>query len=211
MNYPLSPQSVFPTIQGEGSLSGLPTVFVRFAGCDVGCPECDTDYGVDSRATVDEIVRRVLSAATPATQWVWLTGGEPTIHDLEPLVGRLRSVGFRVALATAGKRAVTRDRSITPPAQKSAVGFDFVSVSPHGVDGWVQRAGDQVNLVPGLNGLRLADFDDVDFGNFTEKWVTPIWYGPCDHQERVTECVDWVNNHRGWRLGSQNHKHWGLP
>jgi 7-carboxy-7-deazaguanine synthase len=203
--YPLAPQGVFWTIQGEGVLFGTPQVFVRLAGCNVGCPECDTDYTVAERVDVREVVRRVVNAAGGA-RWVWLTGGEPTVHDLATLVEELRTAGFRIALATAGVRAVTRGRGVLYPAG----GFDFVSVSPHRVDGWVQRRGEQLNVVPGLNGLKLSDFEGVDVSGFEHKFVTPFWCGAADRMERVGECVEWVKAHPDWRLGAQIHKWWGL-
>lgn len=203
---PLAPQGVFWTVQGEGAMLGVPQVFVRLAGCSVGCSECDTDYTVAERVPVKEIVRRALAEANGA-RWVWLTGGEPTIHDLAPLVEELRRYGFLIALATAGVNPVHMGRGMTVKPG----GFDFVSVSPHKLDAtWVQRRGCQLNIVPGLNGLALADLDGVDVSGFAEKWVTPCWYHPAQRMERVTECAEWVKARPQWRLGVQAHKAWGV-
>lgn len=197
MKYPLAKQGVFATIQGEGKLLGVPMVFIRLAGCSVGCPECDTDYSVSERATTAEIVRRVVECATNS-RWVWITGGEPTTHNLQPLVSQLRDYAFKIALATSGVGH--------PP-----IGVEFVSVSPHRIDdNWVLRHGNQLNIVPGLNGLRLEDLEDVDVSGFAVKYVTPCWYTPGDRAERVAECVAWVQSHSGWRLGIQAHKNWGV-
>jgi 7-carboxy-7-deazaguanine synthase len=210
VTYPLAPQGVFLTLQGEGVMFGEPQVFVRLAGCPVGCPGCDTDYTVSERVDATEIVRRV--AAEPA-EWVWLTGGEPTVHDLDPLVRKLRNYGYRVAIATAGINPVSRGwgNTIDGDRVRMATGLDFVSVSPHRIDdSWVLRRGDQLNVVPGLNGLRLEDLDGVDVSGFAHKFVTPPWYAPGDRMERVTECANWVLAHPGWRLGVQAHKFWGV-
>lgn len=197
MNYPLAKQGVFATIQGEGALLGVPMVFVRLAGCSVGCPECDTDYSVSERASESEIVRRVVACAG-VCQWVWITGGEPTTHDLRPLIAELARYGFRVALATAGVNPVP-------------LGVEFVSVSPHRIDAtWKQRNGHHLNIVPGLNGLRLEDLEGVDLSGFGAKYVTPFWYTAGDRAERVAECIAWVQSHAGWRLGIQAHKQWGI-
>ena len=210
MNYPLAPQGVYATIQGEGVLLGEPMVFVRLAGCPVNCPRCDTNYTLAERVGVDEILRRVVAADTPAVKWVWLTGGEPTIHDLVPLTKRLQSRGYRVALATAG---------INPVQVGSFYGgVDFVSVSPHRIDdSWVLRRGDQLNLVPGLNGLDLKDIENVDVSGFSHKFVTPLaidgvpslWTHP--PMLSVKDCAAWVQSHSGWRLGIQAHHEWRLP
>lgn len=203
--YPLSPQGVFWTLNGEGVLFGTPQVFIRLAGCDVACPDCDTDYSVSERVDCREIARRVVNVAS-GTRWVWITGGEPTIHDLTPLVVVLRQCGFRIAVATAGEREIPRGATLASVPG----GFDFVSVSPHRFDRWKQQRGEQVNIVPGLNGLRLADVEGLDFSGFDHKFVTPIWYAAADRMERVAECVAWVKSHPDWRLGCQMHKAWGL-
>lgn len=203
--YPLAKQGVFLTVQGEGVLLGAPMVFVRLAGCSVGCPECDTDYRVHERVGAAEIARR--ASAFTQTDWVWVTGGEPTDHDLLPLFAELRRAGFRIALATAGARDL--------PGGVVQGGPDFVSVSPHTFsEKWLKRRGDQLNLVPGLNGLRLADLDEATIAQcvdgFPHRFVTPLWYTPADRVERVGECVEWVQRHPGFRLGIQAHKLWGL-
>src|SRR3954453_18768223 len=82
-----------PTIQGEGAEAGLPTHFVRFGGCDYRCSWCDTMYAVDPatvRATArpsstNQIVDE-LSTLGGAPEWVTLSGGNPALHHLGPLV-----------------------------------------------------------------------------------------------------------------------------
>jgi 7-carboxy-7-deazaguanine synthase len=211
---PLAPQGVFLTVQGEGTLSGLPMVFIRLAGCPVGCSDCDTDYSVNSKKSVRDILIEVCSVATPATKWVWITGGEPTIHNLQPLLTALHKTGFKVALATAGINAVERgtgyrqEKGFPIPY---AEGFDFVSVSPHRIDDRiVQRRGDQVNLVFGLNGLTPEECEPVR--EELEKGFTDCWVTPCDgKQETFQQCLEWVNKYGRWRIGNQSHKMWRLP
>lgn len=202
MNYPLSAQGVFWTIQGEGNWRGRPEVFVRLGGCDVGCPECDTDYRVVEHADEKEIARRAAEVATPSTQWVWITGGEPLLSDLRPLIAELRRAGFRIALATSGTRKLTYYGSCFG-------GPEFLSVSPHAFgDRWAQRSGDQLNIVPGLNGLRLTDLTELELQGtyFGRRYITP-----CDgRSESLAECVEWVKKNPGWLLGEQSHKLWGL-
>ena len=137
-------------------------------------------------------------------KWAWVTGGEPTDHDLQPLVDVLRSCGLKIAVAIAGVRSVKMGEAWG--------GVDFISVSPHSRSVGVVR-GDQVNLVPGLNGLTWLDCDYIaeQHGEkFTHRYLTPM----ADREGRPQEmarCVQWVNCHPGWRLGIQAHKMWGLP
>lgn len=191
--YPLAPDGVFWTIQGEGALSGEPMVFVRFAGCSVGCPQCDTDYRVSRRVTVDELLVEIQRAIPAGFQrpWVWLTGGEPTDHNLEPLIDALRTIRLPVALATSGVRSAPQ-------------GVDWLSVSPHRLD-IPQRHGHELKVVPGLNGL---SWDDIR--SEIVRWTFPYRYlQPLAGADQV-ECLAFVREHPGWRLGLQAHKVWRI-
>lgn len=101
-----------PTIQGEGPLIGLPTVFVRTGGCDYRCSWCDTLHAVDSQyrddwkpLSVDAIWREVttLSGGKPLT--VSLSGGNPAIQPLADLIAKGHGEGYRFALETQGSIA----------------------------------------------------------------------------------------------------------
>ncbi len=194
--YPLAKDGVFRTVQGEGALLGAPMTFVRLAGCSVGCSGCDTDYRASERVTAAEIRRRVLKLGL--CEWTWITGGEPADHDLWPLLEELRKCG-RVALATSGSKPLNGADGLV----------DFLSVSPHGWGGrWVVRNGNQINVVPGLNGLRLDDMPFDAYERFTHRYITPLWGG-----KNFQQALDFVNSHRGqgWRLGIQAHRYWGSP
>jgi len=75
MMYPLARQGVFRTIQGEGIFAGVPAVFIRLAGCSIGCSRCDTEYRKVSTASADEIADRAAALAV-GDRWAWITGGE---------------------------------------------------------------------------------------------------------------------------------------
>src|SRR4051812_8856860 len=94
---------LFYSIQGEGKLVGVPSVFVRASGCNLRCTWCDTPYASwapeGDDVPVDEIVRRVL--AYPARHVV-LTGGEPMIMpDIVPLCRALKAEGKHLTMETA--------------------------------------------------------------------------------------------------------------
>jgi 7-carboxy-7-deazaguanine synthase len=110
---------LFYSIQGEGALLGMPSVFVRTSGCNLRCSWCDTPYtswrpeGVD--LTLDQILNEV--RAHPARHVV-VTGGEPMIQpEIVPLTQRLRDAGLHITIETAG--------TVFAP-----VACDLMSISP---------------------------------------------------------------------------------
>ncbi len=93
---------IFYSIQGEGTWSGTPAVFVRLAGCNLACTFCDTDYALKSLASVDEVARLV-GACGGDCPMVILTGGEPLAQAETPaLIEALRRDGRRVHIESNG-------------------------------------------------------------------------------------------------------------
>jgi organic radical activating enzyme len=92
---------IFTSIQGEGFHMGVPATFIRLQGCTVGCSWCDTKYTWKKggrKMVTSYILERV------KTRHVVITGGEPTMYDLDPLIGELRARGKYIQLETSGQR-----------------------------------------------------------------------------------------------------------
>ncbi len=111
---------VFYSIQGEGELSGVPSIFVRTSGCNLRCNWCDTPYASwqpeGETASVDQIVKQV--AAYPARHVV-LTGGEPMLQkEIHALAAALKERGYHLTIETAG--------TILP----DGIACDLASLSP---------------------------------------------------------------------------------
>ena len=111
---------IFYSVQGEGALVGVPSVFIRTSGCNLRCSWCDTPYtswhpeGTD--LSIDEIVARL--DEFPAARHVVLTGGEPMIAPgIAELSNRMRERGVHITIETAG--TVYHD-----------VACDLMSISP---------------------------------------------------------------------------------
>ena len=95
---------IFYSLQGEGFLAGVPSVFVRLAGCPLRCRWCDTKYAWSKEAgrqySTDQIVRAVQEWPC---KFVVITGGEPMVNsDLPQLVRELKAAGKHITIETAG-------------------------------------------------------------------------------------------------------------
>ena len=153
-----------PTIQGEGALIGVPTVFVRTGGCDYRCSWCDSMHAVDSayRATwkpmqAEDVMAEVAQLSGGAPLMVTLSGGNPAIQPFGSLIKMGQTRGYRFALETQG--SVARDwfsdldmlvLSPKPPSSEMQVEWDIF-------DDCI-KAGQGAETV-----LKIVIFDEVDY------------------------------------------------
>lgn len=160
---------IFLTIQGEGALIGAPTVFVRTGGCDFRCNWCDTLYAVLPQHSSDwtpmspqEILSRVLALTGGKPILVTLSGGNPALAPLEPLIRLGKAQGFSFSLETQG--SVARDWFSL---------LDYLVLSPKppssGMQTRWERLARCVEAARGASGegaqvsLKIVVFDDADY------------------------------------------------
>jgi 7-carboxy-7-deazaguanine synthase len=124
---------IYRSIQGEGLLTGVPSVFVRTSGCNLRCWFCDTPYaswrpeGRDM--SIDEIVAQVEEWDT---QHVVVTGGEPMLFaELIPLCESLRAIGRHVTIETAGTLYLPLSCDLMSISPKFASSAPAVDTQPH--------------------------------------------------------------------------------
>ena len=97
---------LYKSVQGESSFTGLPCIFVRFAGCNLRCAWCDSEYTFTGGKpfSQDEVIAQV-EALAPC-KLVEFTGGEPMLQakELLPLMEALRVRGYTLMMETSGER-----------------------------------------------------------------------------------------------------------
>ena len=93
----------FTSIQGEGSLVGQNMFFIRMHGCDLKCKFCDEPKHKDASLIVEYTAAQLAYKAKKAdTKWVCITGGEPSLQNLNPLIYHINGTGFRFQVETNG-------------------------------------------------------------------------------------------------------------
>lgn len=159
---------LFYSLQGEGALVGVPSVFIRTTGCNLRCAWCDTPYTSWQPEGVEMDLDRILDEvrAHPARHVV-VTGGEPMIApEIVPLTERLGALGLHVTVETAGTvfQPVFCDlMSISPKLANSAPGdrwaaqHDRLRIQPHILRDLMSRYPYQLKFVV----ERPEDLDEI--------------------------------------------------
>lgn len=192
---------IFYSLQGEGAHTGVPSVFVRFSGCNMRCYFCDTRHQDGVEMSDEEIALEI--AKYPA-EWIILTGGEPSLWIDSKFVRYLKeSTGKKIAIETNGSRTVPEE-------------IDWVTVSPkNGFDG----AGEYEVKISKADELKVVDLgQDLD-QYFGYKCVTPstkMYLQPCFMEEEEAcgaarkSTVERVLNDPRWTLSLQTHRFLGI-
>jgi len=154
-----------PTIQGEGALIGKPTVFVRTGGCDFRCKWCDTLYAVLPEyksewtpMSAREIVEGVLALTNREPILVTLSGGNPALHDLEPLLDLGHENGLSFTLETQGSKArgwfsKLEYLTLSPKGPSSGMTTNWQALKE-----CIEFAGESVQT-----SLKIVIFDEADY------------------------------------------------
>jgi len=183
---------IFYSIQGEGKYTGTPTVFIRFSGCNMNCPFCDTDHSAYKKMNANEITKEVLrlTERSPFIN-VTLTGGEPAMQADEHLVNTIKFEHHGL---------VTVETNGTLPCPKN---IDWITVSPKG------------DTVAQCDELKILV--DCEKGIFIPKvrplWKSyqPIWYDDVRKtRDNVNLCIQMIQEDPSWKLSLQTHKLIGI-
>ena len=190
----------FLTIQGEGYHSGKPAFFIRTGGCDVGCVWCDVkeSWNAENHPVQHVTALQKLSLENES-EWVVLTGGEPAMYKLQPLVGKLKEIKRSVAIETSG--CYTLDAHV-----------DWYTFSPKKFKKPCAEAYEKADE------LKIVVYHKSDFRwalKHAEKvsstcllYIQPEW---SKKEELMAEIVDFVKSNKGWRISLQTHKFMNIP
>ncbi|MFW6307745.1 MAG: 7-carboxy-7-deazaguanine synthase QueE [Campylobacterales bacterium] len=93
--------NIFYSIQGEGRFIGTPSIFIRFFDCNLSCDFCDD---TSHKQSYDEYSFEELLSAFNGfkSKFITITGGEPTLYELNPLIEFLQTKGYFVSVETNG-------------------------------------------------------------------------------------------------------------
>lgn len=210
---------IFYTLQGEGAHSGIPAVFVRFSGCNLKCPWCDTELTKSTPMTAEQIVSEALElydVPNERRKMCVLTGGEPSLQVDQALIEALHAAGFYICVETNGTRPLPE-------------GIDWITCSPkagessetlsHAVDRLALKKVNEVKVVftgtydPEIwRGQLEAEHWMLQPLRFTGDWMMEngIDEWEDDRNDNLDDTVRYILSHPFWRLSVQLHKIVGL-
>lgn len=190
----------FATLQGEGRYTGHAAYFIRLGGCDVGCVWCDVKDSWDAakhpHVSIDQIVAKVVASGV---QMAVVTGGEPLMHQLDPLTDQLRAAGIRTHIETSGSQPLSGS-------------WDWICLSPKKFKAPLEE------LIKEAHELKVVVFNKSDFA-WAEKfaaqvspacllYLQPEW---SKSEEMTPLIIDYIKQHPRWALSLQTHKYLQIP
>mgnify|MGYP000287341961 FL=1 len=183
---------IFYSIQGEGRHAGRAAIFVRFSGCNLKCPFCDTDFKKYEELEASDIIDRIRKLSLNCN-FVVLTGGEPTLQVDEHLITILHNYGYYIAMETNGTHNVSNN-------------IDWITCSPKSL--FVDNASVRINFANEVKVVYDSKHEITDCGIEAEYFYVQ----PCDvgdtkkNAEILKQTVDFVEANPKWRLSLQQQK-----
>lgn len=212
--YPVT--EYFLSVQGEGLWSGMRAFFVRLAGCPVKCPWCDTKNSWQMSTSEKMTAAKIASLAEKSrAERLIITGGEPCMHNLEPLILAVRKKKIKVHLETSGVcELLFSSENEEEKKNKKEKKLDWLTLSPKFFappknEFW--KIADEVKFVisekPQLEEcLKLSKKAKAA----KAIWLHPEW-GKSKDAKLLSELANFVEkNGDPFRLGWQLHKNYSV-
>jgi organic radical activating enzyme len=183
----------FYSLQGEGRHTGMAAYFVRLAGCDVGCPWCDSREAWGGGRPVDEAAVAARAAASGARAAV-VTGGEPLMQNLDKLTAALHAHGLAAHLETSGTHPLSGN-------------FDWICLSPKRHRPPLFFDADELKIVVATrDDLAWAEECAARAAEGCRLYLQPEW-----GSSAVPVIVEYILQNPRWRLSLQTHKYLNIP
>jgi organic radical activating enzyme len=178
---------IFDSIQGEGIDTGKYCSFVRLAGCNMKCDFCDTEH--EAKMVLDEVeISRIVNNKN-----IIITGGEPCMQDILPLVQRLFYMGKDITIETNGTFEIDDyikkvcSISFSPKVFRSKCKLSYC---------------DSLKIIyPWTNGIEVSEYE-----YFPSIYKSIQVISPEKNPQSIIEAIEIVKGLPGWRLGIQLHK-----
>jgi 7-carboxy-7-deazaguanine synthase len=190
----------FYTLQGEGFHQGKAAYFIRLGGCDVGCIWCDVKDSWDAEKHPKYNIEYIISnVEKTAAKLVVITGGEPLMHNLNPLTSALQLKGFETNIETSGAHPLSGS-------------WNWICLSPKKFKAPLPE------ILPFANELKIVVFNKSDF-DWAEEYAAkvspncklflqPEW----DKAAIVTPLIiEYIKANPKWELSLQIHKYINVP
>lgn len=189
----------FYTVQGEGAYTGAPAYFIRVAGCDVGCVWCDVKESWEAGAhPVLSVAQLVEDAKSSGAHICVITGGEPTMYNLELLTTLLKEAGMRTHIETSGTHELTGS-------------WDWITFSPKKIkaplEDIYQKADELKVIVFNKSDISWAQEHAEKVNSSCSLYLQPEWSKKENMQPLI---LDFIRKHTQWRISIQTHKYLGV-
>jgi len=190
----------FYTLQGEGFHTGKAAYFIRVGGCDIGCSWCDTkrswDPNIHKLAEVNDIVNNAKQQPSKA---VVVTGGEPSLYNLDYLCSELKKNEIETFIETSGAHKLTGQ-------------WDWICLSPK------KQKPPTADIFKKANELKVIIFDESDFlwaeecakkvNKSCKLFLQPEW---SQHKKFIPLIVEYIKKDPKWLISLQAHKFMCIP
>lgn len=189
----------FYSLQGEGCHSGKAAFFIRLGGCDVCCEFCDSKSTWNAKRSpmvpITEMVEAVINANADTAI---ITGGEPTMHNLDNLCTQLKEKEIACFLETAGNHPITGE-------------WDWICLSPKlnspPLFENLQKANELKVIIKHIADLEWAE-ENAQMTDNCLLFLQPEW---SVHESITPVIVEYIKQNPQWNLSVQLHKYIDIP
>ena len=204
-------KEIFLTLQGEGFNTGRKAIFCRFSGCNLWngleksrknakCNFCDTDFvgtngnngGKYSLTSLIKKIEKTNKDTVNINKLIVFTGGEPLLQLNNKLIKSLKIRNYEIAVETNGTLIAPK-------------GIDWLCVSPKVNTKTVIKSGNEIKLVYPQKGIKLKNFEKLDFDHF---YLQPLYNN--NYEENLKKTLKVIMKNPKWKLSLQTHKYIGI-